>query len=211
MNKTVSTLRPVGDDEPAARRELSAELQLAFTDVAELAREGLLAMSVGIGLRVMTEMMEAEVTDRVGPKHAKIPGRTASRHASAHGSVVLGGRRVPISRPRARTVGGTEVELDTYATFAADDLLTQVVLERMLAGVATRRHRAVAEPVGRSVDPHRRFDIGFVGVPPVQGGHRHRVGGADEPRPVGTGRCGHDDRRCPLRRAVLRGRPGHLR
>ena len=152
MNKTVSTLRPVGDDEPAARRELSAELQLAFTDVAELAREGLLAMSVGIGLRVMTEMMEAEVTERVGPKHAKIPARTASRHASAPGSVVLGGRRVPISRPRARTVEGTEVELDTYATFASDDLLTQVVLERMLAGVATRRHRAVAEPVGQAVE-----------------------------------------------------------
>jgi transposase-like protein len=150
--KTVSTLQAVVDDEPATPTALSAELQLAFTDVAELAREGLLAMSVGIGLRVMTEMMEAEVTDRVGPKHAKIPDRTASRHASAPGSVVLGGRRVPISRPRARTVDGTEVELDTYATFSADDLLTKVVLERMLAGVATRRHRAVAEPVGRAVD-----------------------------------------------------------
>ncbi len=150
--KTVSTLQAVVDDEPATPAALSAELQLAFTDVAELAREGLLAMSVGIGLRVMTEMMEAEVTDRVGLKNAKIPDRTASRHASAPGSVVLGGRRVPISRPRARTVEGTEVELDTYATFSADDLLTKVVLERMLAGVATRRHRAVAEPVGRAVD-----------------------------------------------------------
>ncbi len=150
--KTVPTLQAVSDDGPAARPALSAELQLAFTDVAELAREGLLAMSVGIGLRVMAEMMEAEVTDVVGPKHAKIPDRTASRHASASGSVVLGGRRVPISRPRARTVEGTEVELDTYATFSADDLLTKVVLERMLAGVATRRHRAVAEPVGRTVD-----------------------------------------------------------
>lgn len=150
--KTVPTLQAVGDDGPAAGPALSAELQLAFSDVAELAREGLLAMSVGIGLRVMAEMMEAEVTDVVGPKHAKIPDRTASRHASASGSVVLGGRRVPISRPRARTVEGTEVELDTYATFSADDLLTKVVLERMLAGVATRRHRAVAEPVGRTVD-----------------------------------------------------------
>ena len=150
--KTVSTLQAVVDDEPATPAALSAELQLAFTDVAELAREGLLAMSVGIGLRVMTEMMEAEVTERVGPKHAKIPDRTASRHASAPGSVVLGGRRVPSSRPRARTVDGTEVGLDTYATFSADDLLTNVVLERMLAGVATRRHRAVAEPVGRAVD-----------------------------------------------------------
>jgi putative transposase len=152
MSKTVSTLRPAGDDAAGDRPELSADLQLAFTDVAELAREGLLAMSVGVGLRVMAEMMESELTGRVGPKHARIPERTASRHASAPGSVVLGGRRVPISRPRARTVDGEELQLQTYATFASDDLLTQVVLERMLAGVATRRHRAVAEPVGTAIE-----------------------------------------------------------
>ena len=153
MNKTVPTLHPVDDDEAP---ELTAELQLAMADVAALAREGLLAMSVGVGLRVMVEMMQAELTDKVGPKHAKIPGRTASRHASASGSVVLGGRRVPVSRPRARTVEGTEVALDTYATFASDDLLRDVVFERMLAGVATRRHRAVAEPVGAAVEAEAR-------------------------------------------------------
>ena len=63
---------------------------------------------------------------------------------------------MPIKPSRARTVQGTEVELDTYTTFSADDLLTKVVLERMLAGVATRRHRAVAEPVGRAVDDTAR-------------------------------------------------------
>jgi putative transposase len=152
MTKTVSTLRTVDDDAPGDRPELSAELQLAFADVAELAREGLLAMSVGVGLRVMAEMMESELTERVGPKHARIPERRAHRHASAPGSVVLGGRRVPMSRPRARTVEGREVPLDSYATFASDDLLNQVVLERMLAGVATRRHQAVAEPVGAAVE-----------------------------------------------------------
>jgi len=152
MSKTVSTLRPGGDHAPGQGTQLSAELELAFAEVAELAREGLLAMSVCVGLRVMAEMMESELTGRVGPKHARIPERTASRHASAPGSVVLGGRRVPVSRPWARTVDGAEVQLETYATFASDELLTQVVLERMLAGVATRRHRAVAEPIGRAVE-----------------------------------------------------------
>ena len=151
MKKNVSTLRVVTDDDVTVLPTLSADLQLAFADVAELAREGLLAMSVAVGLRVMSEMMEAELTDVVGVKHAKLPERTASRHASASGSVVLGGRRVPVSRPRARTVDGEEVQLGTYATFSSDDLLTRVVMERMLAGVATRRHRAVGEPVGEQV------------------------------------------------------------
>ncbi len=149
MNKTVPTLSAVDDDDAP---ELSAELRLAFEDIAELAREGLLAMSVGVGLRVMVEMMENDLTAVVGPKHAKIAGRSASRHASAPGSVVLGGRRVPMRRPRGRTTDGGEVALETYTTFTNDDLLTQVVLERMLAGVATRRHRAVAEPVGKNVE-----------------------------------------------------------
>jgi len=43
------------------------------------------------------------------------------------------------------------VPLISYEHFAADDMLTQVVMERMLAGVATRRHARVAEPVGAHV------------------------------------------------------------
>jgi transposase-like protein len=55
---------------------------------------------------------------------------------------------VTVSRPRGRYVDGGEVELATWETFASEDLLCQVVVERMLAGVATRRHVDVAEPVG---------------------------------------------------------------
>ena len=48
----------------------------------------------------------------------------------------MGGRRVPVTRPRARTVDGQEVLLQSHAHFGADDvLLQQVVLQRMLAGV----------------------------------------------------------------------------
>ena len=47
-----------------------------------------------------------------------------------------------------RFVEGGEVELATWQTFASEDLLRQVVVERMLAGVATRRHVDVTEPVG---------------------------------------------------------------
>ncbi len=71
--------------------------------------------------------------------------------------MVLGGRKVPIDRPRARKIDGTgEVPLDTFATFASEDLLNQLVLERMLAGLATRRHRAAAEPVGEAVEAAAR-------------------------------------------------------
>ncbi len=66
---------------------MNGELQLALADVAAAAREGLLAMSVAMGLRVMTELMEDELTAKVDVKHAKLPGRTARRHTGADSSV----------------------------------------------------------------------------------------------------------------------------
>jgi len=100
---------------------------------------------------VMQAMFEAEVTAVTGPKGKHDPDRTVVRHGTEKGSVTLGGRRVGVSRPRARTVDGHEVPLQSYAHFASDDLLSEVVLERMLAGVATRRHARIAEPVGKAV------------------------------------------------------------
>jgi putative transposase len=151
VKKNVPGLRVVERDEAA---ELSDDLGAALTEVVGAAREGLLAMSVGVGLRVFAEMMEDELTARVGAKHAKLAERTASRHGVAAGSVVLGGRRVRVQRPRARTGDGAEVALDTYTTFADDDQLSALVLERMLAGLATRRHH-VANAPGSTRRPRR--------------------------------------------------------
>jgi transposase-like protein len=148
----VTDVRVVERENDADLAEVSDELRVALTDIAATAREGLLAMSVAVGLQVMAELMDEEITATVGPKHARLADRTAVRHASTTGSVVLGGRRVAVRRPRARTLDGHEVQLDSYTAFAADDQLERVVFERMLAGLATRRHRAAAEPVGQAVE-----------------------------------------------------------
>jgi transposase-like protein len=93
----------------------------------------------------------------VGPKGRHDPDRVAVRHGHEAGEVTLGGRRVPVSRPRARSVdGASEVELSTYRHFAARDQLTAVVLERMLAGVSTRRYARTGEPVGEEIDESAR-------------------------------------------------------
>lgn len=155
--KTVPTLRVVSKaDAPGQLAglgvdDLPAEVRLVLGDIAGAAREGLLAMSVAAGMAVMQAMFQAEIDAACGPKGRHDPGRAAVRHGSGRGSVVLGGRRVPVSRPRARTVDGTEVPLGAYQLFAAEDQLTAVVMERMLAGLATRRHPAAAEPVGAAV------------------------------------------------------------
>ena len=67
--------------------------------------------------------------------------------------MTLGGRRVEVSRPRIRTVDGErELPVQTYEYFADRDPLTVVVMNRMLAGVSTRKYAAVGEPVGEEVE-----------------------------------------------------------
>ena len=157
MKKHVAAVRLVDRDEATEAVELPEELRLSLGAIASVAREGLLAMCTTVGLAVMGEMMTAEMTAKVGgPKHAKLAQRQGNWHGSAPGSAVLGGRRVPVERPRGRTVAGDEIELAAYAAFSNDDLLSQVVMERMLAGVATRRHARVNEPVGDDLDAQAR-------------------------------------------------------
>jgi len=141
----------VTQEQAARGAELPEEIGLALADIAGVAREGLLAMSVAAGMAVMQTIFDAEITAVTGLKGKHNPERAAVRHGTGKGSVTLGGRRVEVTRPRARTLDGHEVPLQAYSQFAADDLLGRVVLERMLAGVATRRHARIGEPVGKAV------------------------------------------------------------
>ncbi len=152
MRKTVSVAQATTQEVV-----LPARVQEALGELVGAAREGLLALSVGVGLGVLAGLMEDKVDDVVGAKGKWNPGRAFVRHGREAGEVTLGGRRLPVERPRVRTADGhAELPLATYAHFADRDPLTRVVLERMLAGVSTRRYRRVQEPVGSLVEQAAR-------------------------------------------------------
>jgi putative transposase len=153
--ETVSAASVAAGETPG--EGLPERVQEALGELAGAAREGLLALSVGVGLGVLHEIMEAEVDVVVGPKGRHDHDRAAVRHGHECGEVTLGGRRVPVRRPRARTADGSEeVELATYRHFAARDQLADVMLERMLAGVSTRRYARTGEPVGADLEQAAR-------------------------------------------------------
>ena len=66
--KTVPTVRLADTADAATLPDLPEEIQLALTDIAGAAREGLLAMSVAAGLAVMAAMFDAEISQVCGPK-----------------------------------------------------------------------------------------------------------------------------------------------
>jgi putative transposase len=150
--KKVSTPGVVTISE-ASDSPLPARIHEALGELVGAAREGLLALSVGVGLGVVHELMEAEVDEVVGPKGKHNPDRAAVRHGHEDGSMTLGGRRVPVRRPRVRTVSDEhELPVQTYGYFADRDPLTRAVMDRVLAGVSTRRFERVGEPVGSEVE-----------------------------------------------------------
>jgi hypothetical protein len=116
--KVVTTLE-------APESALPAEIQEALGELVGAAREGLLALSVGVGLGVVHELMELEVTEVVGPKGKHNPDRTANRHGHEDGSMTPGGRRVPVRRPTVRTADDEhELPVETYGYFADRDPLS---------------------------------------------------------------------------------------
>ena len=127
-------------------------VSVAMAEIAEHLGEGLLALAVGAGLQVMQTLMDADVTALAGPKGKHDQGRIAVRHGREHGSVSLGGRRVPVTRPRVRAADGTgELPIPSYELFTSTEILGKMAMEKMLAGLSTRRYPVGLEPVGAQI------------------------------------------------------------
>ena len=91
----------------AAAMPLPDHVSVAMDDLAGTLREGLLALAVGAGLQVMQAVFDEQVGMLCGPRGAHDPARRAYRHGTEDGSVVLGGRKVPVRRPRVRRSDGS--------------------------------------------------------------------------------------------------------
>ena len=132
-------------------------VSVTLAELAGALREGMLALAVGAGFQVMEAIIAESVTALAGPKGRHDPNRSAVRHGTEVGSVTLGGRRVPVRRPRVRTADRTcEVAVPAYELFSATDALSSMALEKMMAKLSTRRYAAGLEPVGADVEATAR-------------------------------------------------------
>src|SRR5437660_3593717 len=124
-----------------------------MAEIAESAKEGLLALAVGTGLQVMASMFDEDAARLCGPDGKHNRDRAGYRHGTGDGSVTLGGRRVPVTRPRVRAADGSgELHLPSYDLFSSTEILTQLALEKMLAGLSSRRYARGLEPAGQAVE-----------------------------------------------------------
>ena len=140
------------NDSSANEVAVPETVTVAMAEIAEDMREGLLALAVGAGLQVMATLMQADVAAVAGPRGKHIPDRVGVRHGTERGSVTLGGRRVPVDRPRVRAADGSgELAVPAYELFSSTEILGKMAMERMLGGLSTRRYGVGLEPVGATV------------------------------------------------------------
>src|SRR3954453_15766315 len=146
------------DRTDAALAGVPAELAETLRAVASAGRGGLMAVGVEAGLATALAIMVDEAAQLCGPWNARDTERVCERGGTTATSVVMGGQRLPLRRPRVHEVvdgrRGGEVPLETFGVFAQGDLLTATVLERMLAGVPPR----IFEPGGRRAGRLERPD-----------------------------------------------------
>ena len=138
--KKSRTVRPTAGVEFPTTRRLPL-VELLIDTEAEL-----FDLAVRSGWQVLDARLEEDRTAICGPRYAHQADRTASRAGTVSITVVLGGRKVSIRRPRVRS-GRQEVPLPTFQTMAQTDPLRRRTVEQLLVGVSTRGSARSLEPL----------------------------------------------------------------
>ena len=131
----------------------SGTRRLPILELIVSAKTALRELVVKTGLQVFDALLEEDRTVLCGPKSQPQPDRGAYRHGHDEGTLVFGGRKVRIQKPRVRSVSGKELELPAWQQMSDEDPLQQRVLEQILVGVSTRGYERSLESVAGEAEP----------------------------------------------------------
>jgi transposase-like protein len=130
----------------AAEGHPAVQMMLPLGEMLGWLRKGVGELIRQAGLQLMELLMQEEVRELVGERSQPQPDRTANRWGSERGYCVVMGQKVPVRRPRVRSVEDKEVRLGSYEMFHRGEPLTETVWEKLMLGLSTRKYgQAVRE------------------------------------------------------------------
>ena len=133
-------------------------------------------LCVNAGKQVLAAMMEADRVALCGPKGRPDADRRALRGGHTPSWLTLGGRRMAVRRPRARSVGGEELSLPSFGWADKRDPLNEATLAAIAAGVSNRRYAGTLDalPAGELQSAVSRSAVSrrFVALSAAQLGER---------------------------------------
>src|SRR4030095_5981632 len=118
----------------------AVQMVLPMAEMVGWLRKGVGELIRQAGLQVMELLMQEEVRELVGERSQRQAERTANRWGNEQGYCVVMGQKVPIQRPRVRTVEDKEVRLGSYEMFHRGEPLTETVWEKLMLGLSTRKY-----------------------------------------------------------------------
>ena len=142
MKSRTKCLKPVGH----VTGNVEVQMSLPMAGVLRDVQHAFFGLCVQAGKQVLATMMEADRQALCGPKGRPNAQRHAYRGGHTQSSVVLGGQRIGVRRPRVRSNSqAVELSLPTYEWAAATEPLNRATLHAIAAGVTTRRYRGTVE------------------------------------------------------------------
>ena len=144
-SRTKPALRVV----PACQVQLTLALDGVLRDV----QHAFYGLCVNAGKQVLAALTEADRVALCGVKGVPDADRRAIRGGHTVGAVVLGGRRIGIKRPRARSVDQGELQLPSYEWATQRDPLDAATLAAIAAGVSTRRYAGTLDKLPPPHEP----------------------------------------------------------
>ena len=144
-SRTKPALRVV----PATPVQLSLNVEGVLRDV----QHAFYGLCVAAGKQVLAAMMEADRHELCGAHNVPDAKRRAVRGGTTRSAVVLGGQRIAIARPRARSLEHGELKLPAFAWAAQADPLDAATMASMAAGVSTRRYVRTLDPLPAPEEP----------------------------------------------------------
>jgi len=144
-----SRMKPALRVVPAAQVQLSLNVQSVLQDV----QQAFYGLCVNAGKQVLAAMMEADRVALCGANNVPNAKRKAVRGGTTRSSVVLGGQRIAIAKPRARSLEHGELLLPTVAWAAHTDPLDMATLASLAAGVSTRRYAGTLDKLPEPDEP----------------------------------------------------------
>jgi putative transposase len=131
-------------------------IQLDRGEIERLINEELHRSALSVGVAVISELLEFEVAEVCGERRKRSPQRQGHRYGRQSGTIVLGGQKVRIDKPRIRSIDGRrEVQLALYNRLQQTNVIDKTVMRRLVRGVSCRNYRSVVETIAGSVGVSR--------------------------------------------------------
>lgn len=111
----------------------------------QLLQDAFTQTTMDIGAGILSLFLDREVEEFCGQRYKHSHDRECYRHGKQHGSIYMGGQKMPVLKPRVRGMDNQEVMLPLYERLQNPELFGGSVLRHMLHGVSCRKYDEVID------------------------------------------------------------------